>query len=227
MRMMVLVLVGVLWFTALTLIAVNRARRKRWFGLAIVVLVAVMSLVILGYDLARRWAVSEDQRALLANMPFLNEEQAEKIADVLYTRPTQDLITALEEGDIDGAQRAVGRKADVNAVMTGRPIIFHFIRRGRVREVEFLLSNGADVQARTAIGGRTPLHEAALYGRLEIAKALLEHGADVNAKNPRGETPLFYAEGGLIAGPVPTQEHHKVAELLRQHGGVELGNRLR
>jgi ankyrin repeat protein len=62
------------------------------------------------------------------------------------------------------------------------------------------------------------LHEAALYGQYDIAKFLLENGADVDARNPRGETPLFYAEGGLIMGPNVTTEHKRVAELLRNHG---------
>jgi len=68
--------------------------------------------------------------------------------------------------------------------------------------------------------GRTALHEAALHGRVEVVELLLENGADVNAKNHRGETPLFYAEGGLIAGPNLTQNHHKVSEIIKKHGGT-------
>ncbi len=70
--------------------------------------------------------------------------------------------------------------------------------------VKALLMAGDDINAKSD-GVRTALHEAALHGQLEIVKFLLEQGADVNAKNNRGETPLFYAEGGLIAGPKPTE----------------------
>jgi len=45
-------------------------------------------------------------------------------------------------------------------------------------------------------------------------------------KNNRGETPLFYAEGGIIAGPKMTENHKKVAELLKKYGGIKLGRRL-
>ncbi len=73
---------------------------------------------------------------------------------------------------------------------------------GYEETVEFLLAQGANVNAVSANElGVTPLH-AALYGRrVEVAKLLLAHGADVNARRsgkgiPRaGWTALHYAAG--------------------------------
>lgn len=64
--------------------------------------------------------------------------------------------------------------------------------------VEFLISNGAKVNAR-ANDGQTPLHKAANGGdrkdnrpgprHLAAAQALLKHGADPHAKDNSGKSP--------------------------------------
>lgn len=65
---------------------------------------------------------------------------------------------------------------------------------GRINIVEYLVSNGADVNARNAGGGNTPLMYAAAYGRLYVCEYLIAAGADVNACNTVSEnTPLMYA----------------------------------
>ena len=62
--------------------------------------------------------------------------------------------------------------------------------------VKFLVSNGADVNAKTS-NGLTPLHEALLGGRgevIKVVKCLVTIGADVNAKtNNNGYTPFHCA----------------------------------
>eukprot|EP00730_Choanoeca_flexa_P004047 TRINITY_DN11584_c0_g1_i5.p2 TRINITY_DN11584_c0_g1~~TRINITY_DN11584_c0_g1_i5.p2 ORF type:complete len:153 (+),score=34.83 TRINITY_DN11584_c0_g1_i5:611-1069(+) len=50
--------------------------------------------------------------------------------------------------------------------------------------LEFLLANGAEVDARTTIH-TTTLHGAAQVGNCQAVKVLLEHGADPNARNQR------------------------------------------
>jgi len=56
--------------------------------------------------------------------------------------------------------------------------------------VEFLIENGADVNA-TDQEGRTPLFMCSVKRYSSIIDVLLEHGADVNAVNKHGETLLF------------------------------------
>ena len=107
----------------------------------------------------------------------------------------------------------------VNAVLDARPELFDAIQHGELARVRLLLDDGADIGA-LSFTGRSVLHEAALYGHFEIARLLIERGAEINARNPRGETPLFYAED-FIAGPPRTEAHRRVAVLLRKHGGVK------
>ena len=59
----------------------------------------------------------------------------------------------------------------------------------RVHAVQFLLKNGAQVNA----GNwqlQTPLHSAAIVGCHEVTQILLEHGADVGLQNDFGQVPL-------------------------------------
>jgi uncharacterized caspase-like protein len=63
---------------------------------------------------------------------------------------------------------------------------------GNRREVERLLSEGADVNAKDK-AGLTALHFAASQGGKDAAQLLLDRGADINAKDYVGATPLHYA----------------------------------
>ncbi len=59
-----------------------------------------------------------------------------------------------------------------------------------------LISSGADVDARSHMGGHmdfTALHAAALRGHTETVKALISSGADINARGHMGATPLHAA----------------------------------
>jgi hypothetical protein len=59
--------------------------------------------------------------------------------------------------------------------------------------LEYLIFQGADVNA-TNIYGSTPLHRAAAYNsNVKVLVCLVSHGAYVNAKNYYGDTPLHFA----------------------------------
>ncbi len=74
---------------------------------------------------------------------------------------------------------------------------------------EFLISHGANVEARTRALRRTPLHMAMLLGHRRVAEVLLAHGADIKAADVNGLTPIHItAMSGNIA----------MAQLALSHG---------
>ena len=64
-------------------------------------------------------------------------------------------------------------------------------RHGRLTIVKYLISKGANIEAKNQIG-QTPLHCAA-RGRTDVVKYLVSKGANKNAKNGFGKTPYDIA----------------------------------
>ena len=115
---------------------------------------------------------------------------------------------------------------------------------GRVYQVEDLLAQGADVNARSS-AGRPALVMAAFYGNQHTLKLLLAAGADVNAADNLGNTSLMEAASQghlqivsslLLAGGDVNQKNHAgvsvldrakaggnnaVIEKLRKAGAIE------
>ena len=79
---------------------------------------------------------------------------------------------------------------------------------GRLEEVERLLSEGADINAR-ASNGMTPLILASWMGHTKVVELLLRKGADVNAKTNTGSTALKLAT---------ERGHKKIIALLHEYG---------
>jgi ankyrin repeat protein len=67
-------------------------------------------------------------------------------------------------------------------------------RAGNREGCEYLLAQGADVNALDRTGAR-PLHYAVAAADLELAELLLRAGADLEAADGRGQTPLHLAAG--------------------------------
>ncbi len=63
------------------------------------------------------------------------------------------------------------------------------VQAGDIDKVRILISEGADVNARTN-SGKMPLHKAVWGGGEDVARLLVANGADVNAKSKSGKTPL-------------------------------------
>lgn len=84
------------------------------------------------------------------------------------------------------------------------------VKNNKVKEVESLLKEGADVNSK-APGLFTPLHVAATYGFKEITEYLIQNGADVNAKDTGGFTPIHVA---AVTGQM------EIAEILMKNGAL-------
>ena len=79
---------------------------------------------------------------------------------------------------------------------------------GRLKVVKFLISMGAEIQAKSQNSKKTILHHA--VGNFEIVKFLFEKGADINAKDYECKTPLDLA----VERKSVSRNFHKVAKYL-------------
>lgn len=123
----------------------------------------------------------------------------------VYATPYEDLIEAIENGNLKAAQSALRNGADVNKV--GRSDSFRTplmiaATEGKENLAKLLVEYGADVNA-IDVGGDTALMWAANDGHLNVVEFLVEHGANVNAAATgliyAGFTALIYAsEKGYV-----------------------------
>ncbi len=147
------------------------------------------------------------------------------LADTLLT--TEARIGAVEAaalGRLDWLEKMFGENPLLASVGNdfGETPLHHAALRGRKEAVDFLLKQGADVNASTTgapgyssrSGRETPLHWAARGGSEEVTVALIEWGTSIDKLNDAGRTPLFLAaEGGhakivwylIEAGADPTR----------------------
>jgi len=98
-------------------------------------------------------------------------------------------------GDTEKLKKCLQDGMDINSQEDFCCTALHLAANsGKKDIVEFLISKGAKVDARDALGlGVTPLYYAAMHNYEDIADLLLAKGADVNAKNKdRGECTLLY-----------------------------------
>jgi ankyrin repeat protein len=102
-------------------------------------------------------------------------------------------FTAEEQAEIDWFIAEYGN--DVNAVDTdGKTLLHKAAELGKISVVKYLVSNGADIHARTKDGeDDTPLHLAVKIGNIDVVQFLVSNGADVLARDCHYWTPLDVA----------------------------------
>ena len=106
------------------------------------------------------------------------------------------------------------RRRQRQAAQRAGQVLLQVTEAGDIVQMQTLLAQGAEVNARNAHGW-TPLHVAAAGGDPAVIALLLHHGADVHAQSHIGTTPLdnATARGGRKA----------VIDLLLTHGASRNG----
>jgi ankyrin repeat protein len=111
---------------------------------------------------------------------------------------TADLHYALGDacykGNFDVIKMLIELGADVNGGDYGaseNPLM-HAARHGHLEIAQYLLENGADIEARS-YEGNTPLLFAAWEGQLEMIQFLIKKGADINSTNDMNWNALMQA----------------------------------
>lgn len=150
-----------------------------------------MGIFITHIDLAltgTRAAFTKSVRAGIAVLAFL----------LLYVTSgtvfaNQQMQEAAEAGDVAALEKLLNAEVNVNARMTDESTALHWaVLRDQFDAVDFLIANGADVEARNR-NGVFPLYLAAVNGSATVTEQLLHAGADANATMPSGETVLMFA----------------------------------
>jgi hypothetical protein len=88
---------------------------------------------------------------------------------------------------------------------------------------EYLLSVGANPNAKIEPLRANGLHRAAWWGLFEIVKLLVTNGTDVNATDWARQTPLTIAlekGSGIHLTPASRTSYQSIAEFLKKHGGT-------
>jgi hypothetical protein len=121
-----------------------------------------------------------------------------------------DIFGAANNGTVDDVKYFIEEKGvnvntrkNENSIHNGETALHVAAYYGKVEIVKYLISKGANVNARSDVGV-TPLHNAATdtghaehdTGKLDVAKILISEGADVNAKFSDNLTPLELAKAG-------------------------------
>ncbi|KAL8592133.1 Poly [ADP-ribose] polymerase tankyrase-2 [Nucella lapillus] len=122
----------------------------------------------------------------------LVKEGDQDVADLL--RGDAALLEAAKKGNLARVQKLASTE-NINCRDTqGRNSTPLHLAAGynNVEVAEFLLENGADVNAQDK-GGLIPLHNASSYGHVDIAALLIKFNTCVNAQDRWGFTPLHEA----------------------------------
>ena len=114
---------------------------------------------------------------------------------VLQAGPTT-IAAAAKAGDREAVRTLLKEGADVNlAEGDGLTALHYAALQGDVELAKMLVVAGANIAARTRLGGYTALHLAAENGSAQLVRVLLSAHADVNAATNVGTTPLMLAAG--------------------------------
>jgi ankyrin repeat protein len=170
------------------------------------------SLLLSNYDEPKRESLSKQMvnimELLLAHGAKVNQRFVRLLTPLqaVICRARHAASPLRIEEDLHCARRLIELGAEINApppsAPFGRTALQAAVEVGDVEFVQFLLKEGAEVNAPAAPrSGVTALQAAAMMGYLRIAPILLEHGADIDA-DPGPEDGLRAIDGAAGSGGI-------------------------
>ncbi len=112
----------------------------------------------------------------------------------LHAAPTASVADAAMAKDVATVKKLLKEGGDVNAAQGDGMTALHWAAlHGDAELASMLLYAGANVGAKTRIGGYTPLHLAAQIGNAAVIAPLIAAGASVSAATTTGATALMQA----------------------------------
>jgi uncharacterized protein len=104
------------------------------------------------------------------------------------------IADAAQNKDAAAVRKLIKEGGDVNAAQGDGMTALHYAAlSGDAELAQMLLYAGANVGAKTRIGGYTPLHLAAQVGNANVIAPLVASGASVSSLTATGATPLMHA----------------------------------
>jgi ankyrin repeat protein len=127
-----------------------------------------------------------------------------------FQAPQEEIFKAAEEGNLDRVQELVEKNPELVKTTDAEDetALHKAAAAGHAAIVEFLLSEGADIDAWNN-AHQNPLLHAAYYGKAPVVKLLLDKGANFKERDRYGRTVLHYP---VRAG------HRDVVEILVAKG---------
>lgn len=110
-----------------------------------------------------------------------------------------DLINAVEAGNLIDVKSAIGKGADINYIDKYKtPVLMLAVMKGHYEIVKYLLSKGADINF---IYGKDKVnllhiaieHKGRFYHSTDILELLIEAGININCQDRYGNVPLHVA----------------------------------
>jgi len=129
----------------------------------------------------------------LGDSAYYIDAELPYVEEVGYNTVSQlELYDAIKEGDLDYVKDCFSKDFVNMKDYRGVTPLMIAVMRSYEDIAEFLIKNGADVNAQNNAGA-TPLMYACLENNFDIVKLLVKYGADVNVKTKYG-TPLTSTE---------------------------------
>lgn len=162
--------------------------------------------------------INNIQGETMENIEELNNKMFELLNKYHKTgNETNEIKTLIEQG-ADVNARNERERYETPLMYACGSYDYDKLGNGNLELAKFLISKGADVNAKDVLG-LSALGSSALCGNVEITKLLIDNGADVNIQDSQSVTPLMNAQFVIKE---KQQEAIEIAKILIENGAYLL-----